>query len=199
MHGKGNYFKIVIRITYREEVMSMDQKNVMWAVGALIVGIVVGYILKGPNQPQDLQQSTTSPTSTVIEASKPSEGFTLHIDAEKHFPGDTNKIAHHFCKQVSGGIYECQLYELDEKDARLVGVEVVIPTDMWKTFSTSEKKLWHYHKEEIPKVNAKLPELSEEEAAKVVNTLEETYGKIYLLWDPAVNNQPVGNPKISVL
>lgn len=178
---------------------NIDQKTIYLVVGALIVGAVVGYVLKVPAQQPDQPQTTSPTSSTTIEISKPHEGFTLHIDAEKHFPGDIKKVAHHYCKQVSGGMFECQLYESDENDARLVGVEVVIPTETWKTFSSSERKMWHYHKEEIPKVNAKLPDLSEEEAAKVVKTLEETYGKIYLLWDPAVNKQPVGNPKINVL
>lgn len=174
----------------------MNQKTLIWVIGALILGGIVGYIIKTPaagpvNQP--------SPSPAAMEVTKPYEGFTLHIDAEKHFPGDEKMVAHHFCKQVSGGIFECQLYDSDNKDAHLVGVEVVVPTSQWSTFSSSEQAMWHYHKEEIPKVNAKLPDLSGEEAAKVVKTLEETYGKIYLLWDPSVNKQPVGSPNITVL
>ncbi|MBI2022024.1 DUF1264 domain-containing protein [Candidatus Daviesbacteria bacterium] len=96
-------------------------------------------------------------------------------------------------------MFECQLYDSDDKDARLVGVETVVDTKTWQGFDAGEKGLWHYHKEEIPKINAKLPDLSEEEAAKVVETLNETYGKVYLLWDPAVSELPVGNPSITIL
>lgn len=174
----------------------MNGKMLALVSVALIVGGVVGYSLKAPTV-EKVQQPSTSPTP--IPSNKPHEGFTLHIDAEKHFPRNEKKIAHHFCKQVQGGMFECQLYDSDEKDARLVGIETVVSTDTWKTFDQVEQKLWHYHKIEIPKVNAKFPDLSKEEAAKVMTTLEETYGKIYLLWDPSKSDLPIGQPSITVL
>lgn len=70
---------------------------------------------------------------------------------------------------------------------------------MWKTFSKSEQALWHYHRVEIPRVSATLPGLSDAEAKKIVASLLETYGKIYLLWDPSANNQPVGKPFVHVM
>lgn len=173
----------------------MDQKTTLWVIGALIIGGVLGYTIKPSMAPQTL----TGPSPTPAAVNKPHEGFTLHIDAEKHFPGDGKKIAHHFCKQVSGGLTECQLFDGDGVDAKLVGVEMVVPADTWKNFDRVEQGMWHYHKEEIPKVNAKLPDLSAEEAAKVAKSLEETYGKIYLLWDPALGDKPVGQPTVHIL
>ena len=176
----------------------MEQNKWMWLSGVLIVGLIIGYSLKGTTAvAPSAQDNQPSPVSQTTD--KPSEGFTLHIDAEKHFPADMKKIAHHYCKQVKSGMTECQLYDSDDKDAKLAGVEVVVSTDTWKGFNKAEQKYWHYHKEEIPKVNAKLPDLSEEEAAKVVETLTETYGKIYLLWDPAKTDQPVGQPSINII
>jgi hypothetical protein len=42
---------------------------------------------------------------------KPTEGWTLHIDAKRHFPSKPNLLAHHYCKEVSGGLTECQIYD----------------------------------------------------------------------------------------
>lgn len=127
---------------------------------------------------------------------EPSDGWTLHIDAKKHLPGDPQSIAHHYCKGVSGGLTECQLYDSDRPDARLVGVEVIVGPDVYAKFPEDEKKLWHYHKTEIDKVDATLPGLSEEEAAKVVKSIEETYGKIYVLWE---GDLPVGQPMVTII
>lgn len=183
----------------------MEQSKWLWVVGALIIGGVVGYFIRGGSAvsptTQTSQASPAAQTEDEQSASlnKPHQGFTLHIDAEKHFPADGKKIAHHFCKQVKGGMFECQLYDSDDKDARLVGVETVVDTNTWKGFDVAEQALWHYHKEEIPKINAKLPDLTDEEAAKVVETLNETYGKVYLLWDPAKSDLPLGQPSITIL
>lgn len=176
----------------------MQQNNWAWLLGALIIGGLVGYLIRGGTA---VSPATVSPQASPAAqtADKPYQGFTLHIDAEKHFPADEKKIAHHWCKQVRGGMYECQLYDSDEKDARIVGVETVVDTATWKRFTTDEQNLWHYHKEEIPKINAKLPDLSPEEATKVVQTLNETYGKVYLLWDPAKSDLPIGKPGITIL
>ena len=133
------------------------------------------------------------------DATKPTDGWSLHIDAKLHFPGKPEMIAHHYCKPVSGGLTECQLYDSDAADARLVGAEVIIAPEVYKKFTAAEKKMWHYHKIEIPTVSATLPDLSQEEAAKVVKSIEETYGKIYLLWDPGVATVPTGRPTVTIL
>lgn len=130
---------------------------------------------------------------------KPADGWALHIDAKLHFPRKPDSIAHHYCKPVAGGLTECELFDSDNSDARLAGVEAVVPSAARAKFSDAEKRLWHYHKTEIPKVSATLPDLSPEEAAKVGKSLEETYGKIYLLWDPGRQSAPTGRPSLTIL
>lgn len=134
----------------------------------------------------------------VSQAAKPSDGWTLHIDAKKHIPKMPDMIAHHYCKQVSGGLTECQLYDSDKPDARLIGVEVVVDKATWEKFSKKEKALWHYHKTELMKVDAVLPDLSAEEGAKVMKSMEETYGKVFILWNPT-KSAPEGKPVVSIL
>jgi hypothetical protein len=141
-------------------------------------------------------QASVAQTKPVAEM-KPSDGWSLHIDALKHFPSMT---AHHWCKgNLAGGLTECQLFDSDAPDARLAGVEVVVDASSWKELAASERALWHYHKTEIPKVSATLPGLSAEEAAKVAKDLEETYGKIYLLWDPGRKSLATGRPTVMVI
>jgi len=132
------------------------------------------------------------------ESMKPTEGWTLHVDAKKHIPKMPDMIAHHYCKQVSGGLIECQLYDSDKPDARLIGVEVIVDKETWKKFPKKEKALWHYHKTELKIVDPSLPDLSPEEGAKTMKGIEETYGKVYILWNPA-KNDPIGRPVVSIL
>jgi hypothetical protein len=130
---------------------------------------------------------------------RPTEGWTLHITAKMHFPGKPEMLAHHFCKQVAGGLIECQLYDSAAPDAHLVGVETIVNAATYAKFSPAEKAQWHYHRVEIPLVSAAVLDMSPDEAAKVVNSIVDTYGKIYLLWDPSVQSQPTGRPSITVL
>jgi hypothetical protein len=142
-----------------------------------------------------------SNTAAAATGPNPTQGWNLHIDAERHF-GDAHptEIAHHYCKPVAGGLTECQIYDSDAPDAHLVAVETIVAPATYKTFSSQEQALWHYHKDEIPKVNAKMPDLTSAEAAKTVAGMLDTYGKVWLLFDPlATNNMPIGQPVVMVL
>lgn len=146
--------------------------------------------------------ATFTPATRAAAAGSagPSAGYTLHIDADKHF-GDThpNEIAHHWCKTISDDLTECQLYDGDGPHARLVGVETIVSAKMWKSFPSEEQAQWHYHKTELKKIHATLPGMSKAEAAKVVAAISPTYGKVYILWDPMTNKNPIGQPQVSVL
>lgn len=132
-------------------------------------------------------------------APKPAEGFALHVDARLHFPANKETIAHHYCKGVAGGMTQCLLFESDSADARLVGGEAIVGPDAYRAFPDAEKKMWHYHRTEVPKVSATFPDLSEEEGKKTLDGMLETYGKIYLLWDPGNAEGPTGNPSVTLL
>ncbi len=136
---------------------------------------------------------------TTTALSKPNDGFTLHIDAKLHFTSSPDIIAHHYCKTVAGGMIECLLFDSDLENAKLVGVETIVTPDIYNNFSDAEKALWHYHKIELTKVDARLPDLPPEEATRVLKSLEETYGKLYILWDPGRSDLPIGNPTVNVL
>lgn len=133
------------------------------------------------------------------DSPRPSDGWTLHITAKMHFPGKPEMVAHHFCKQVAGGLIECQLYDSGAPDARLVGVETIVPSATYAKFSAAEKAQWHYHRVEIPLVSAAVLDMSPDQAEKVVNSIVDTYGKIYLLWDPSRQSMPTGKPSVTIL
>jgi hypothetical protein len=73
---------------------------------------------------------------------------------------------------------ECLIFDSDAPDARLVEVETIVAPAVYKSFSPDEQAFWHYHKVEIPKVNAKLPDMTPEEAAKTIAAISDTYGKV---------------------
>jgi len=156
-------------------------------IAVLAIGIVLGRLMA----PQTANAKSISPTT----------GWNIHIDAIKHF-GDAHpsEVAHHWCKSVAGGLLECQIYNADSADAHLVAIETIVPTATWKTFTPEEQALWHYHRDEIPKVDVKAPDMTPAEAKKTADSLMETYGKVYVLWDPmATNDMPLGQPVVTIL
>lgn len=126
----------------------------------------------------------------------PTKGWTIHVDAKRHVAGDLQAVAHHYCKGgLPGGLTQCQLYDSDASNARLIGVEVIIGADAYAGLPEGEKSLWHYHKEELTQVDPVLPEMTEEEATAFAESIEETYGKIFLIWNHPLDSLPVGQPQ----
>lgn len=140
------------------------------------------------------------PAPASAAMTSPATGFTLHIDAKRHFgPTHPNEIAHHWCKPVAGMI-ECQIYDSDAPNARLVAVETIVQPGTYHSFGPGEQALWHWHKTEVPKVDAKLPGMPLAQQKKVVASILPTYGKIWILFDPmSTNNMPTGKPWVNVL
>ncbi|MBI2832256.1 MAG: DUF1264 domain-containing protein [Chloroflexi bacterium] len=114
----------------------------------------------------------------------PAFGYTLHIDAIKHINDDPDRVVHHYVKAISDEISQALLYDSDEPNARLIGIETIISPRIYTALPEDEKPNWHYHKTEIPMVNAQLPDLGEKEAAAVVAKLEDTWGKVVIIWKP---------------
>src|ERR687898_2220997 len=144
-------------------------------------------------------------------------GFNdLHIEAIRHIdPNATqaatnqsgqqqqedifNVIVHHHCKVYDDMSAICLLFPtgMDDQD-KPYGIEFVIPTAMYNTLPEEEKRYWHYHLTELPRVNATLPDMTAEEAAKVKPTLDETYGKVVYFWQYG-DEIPIGEPKAVII
>ena len=79
-------------------------------------------------------------------SASPVSGYTLHIDASQHFANHPDEIIHHWCKTFSPSFIECQLYDADGPNGHMIGVETIVPTSVWKTYSADERAKWHYHR-----------------------------------------------------
>ncbi|GAC1653291.1 MAG: hypothetical protein NVS9B12_03230 [Vulcanimicrobiaceae bacterium] len=164
----------------------------------ILKGVLLGLIAIGV---LTFAASLGRPQAATAAHGTPSAGWTIHIDAQKHFPKHPMEWAHHWCRAAAGvpGMLECQIYGSDDSNAALVATEVIVPPAAYKKMDAEEQASWHYHKTEIPKVNAKMPDISAAAAKKMVEQITETYGKIYVLWDPMDGKGPVGSPSINAL
>lgn len=144
-------------------------------------------------------------------------GFNdLHIEAIRHIdPNATqaatnqsgqqqqedifNVIVHHHCKVYDDMSAICLLFPtgMDDQD-KPYGIEFVIPTAMYNTLPEEEKRYWHYHLTELPRVNATLPDMTAEEAAAVKPVLDETYGKVVYFWQYG-DELPIGEPRAIII
>ncbi len=136
-------------------------------------------------------------TATALSRLTPAQDFALHIDAKKHINGAPEFVVHHYCKTLDSQVTQCLLFDSDAPNAHLIGEETIISPQSYAQLSDVEKPSWHYHKDEIPLVDAQLPGLSEAEVNKVVAAIEDTYGKVVIFWSPTTPLAPTGMPSVT--
>lgn len=132
-------------------------------------------------------------------------GFNdLHIQAIRHLKPETDDvhdpdlqtIVHHHCKAYEDNTLICLMFHTGMKDQdKPMGFEYIITTAQFNELPEEEKQYWHYHAEEIPRAHATFPDLTAEEAAKILPAVNETYGKVYYFKKPH-DKMPLGEPYI---
>ena len=135
-------------------------------------------------------------------------GFNdLHIQAIRHLVPDTHNVhdpklqvvVHHHCKAYDDGTFVCMMFPTGMKDQdKPIGYEYIITTAQFNTLPEAEKKYWHYHKIEVARAHATFPDLTQEEVAKILPAVHETYGKVIYFQKPE-DKYPIGEPYVVIV
>ena len=135
-------------------------------------------------------------------------GFNdLHIQAIRHMKPDTHDvndpklqiIVHHHCKAYDDGTFICLMFHSGMKDQdKPIGFEYIITTAQYNALPEEEKHYWHYHLVEVPRAHATFPDLTAEEAAKILPAVNETYGKV-VYFKNMDDEFPLGEPYIMIV
>jgi len=130
-------------------------------------------------------------TSKVVDAGagllqklKPIQAFQQHVCTWAIFSHDMKRKieTHHYAARLNDDFLQCAVYDSDQPNARLIGVEYVISEKVFKTLPNEEKQLWHSHEFEIKEglwVNPGVPEMVQKQELK---SLAKTYGKFWCTW-----------------
>ena len=135
-------------------------------------------------------------------------GFNdLHLKAIRHLVPDTNSAhdpklqvgVHHHCKSYNDGTFICLMFHTGTGDQdKPIGYEYIITVPQYNALPEEEKKYWHYHATEFPRAEVSLPDLTKEEAKKLMPVLNETYGKVVYFQKPD-DKFPLGEPYVLII
>jgi hypothetical protein len=110
---------------------------------------------------------------------------------------------HHYCKILSPEPFiECLLYETEDNNAKLIGVEYIVA----KTVTRDEKvlpkkawkKVWHDHSVEGVIGNIKILDMPPDKAKEFADMVAKTDGIIFSLW-PQGAQVPTGKVSIGMM
>jgi hypothetical protein len=154
------------------------------------------------SQTQEVPRASAAAPEAAGNAT-PADGHVIHVTAPHLIDGKVRGPFHHYCKIVSPDPFiECLLYDSDESNAKLVGVEYIVA----KTVTRDEKvlskkawkKVWHDHSVEGVIGNIKILDMSAEKAKEFADTVATTDGIIFSLW-PEGAKLPTGKVSIGTM
>jgi hypothetical protein len=106
--------------------------------------------------------------------------------------------ATHFCIHLRPDLHQCVIFDRNEADARLIGIEYIITEERFRGLPDEEKRLWHSHHYEVKSgmlVAPGIPDLAEH---AYFEDLVTTYGKTFHTWQYDRDNFPYGIPQLMV-
>ena len=114
----------------------------------------------------------------------------VHIYAGEASQGVTRFVeANHYCSHVRKDLRQCLIYDSNRLDARLIGVEYMVPKHVYEKLDPEEQKLWHSHEFEVKSgmlVLPKPPAIPQEawDAAELsaMHEVVGLYGKTWHFW-----------------
>ncbi|KAF7974847.1 hypothetical protein HWV62_11227 [Athelia sp. TMB] len=124
-----------------------------------------------------------------------------------------NAIHQHLCTSllsllVQGSAHflasQCVIYDSDQPNARLIGIEYIIPRKTFEALDAEEKRYWHSHKYEVEsgmlvlQTKSLVPNAVNDTAEQpAMLELQDTYGKTIHTWAPDIHAElPLGPPNL---
>lgn len=151
------------------------------------------------------QEAPPASPVTDVGAAKttPADGHVIHVTAPHLIDGKVRGPFHHYCKMVTPEPFiECLLYDTEDINAKLVGVEYIVAKTVTRDEKVLPKKVsknvWHDHSVEGVIGNIKILDMPPEKAKEFADTVAKTDGIIFSLW-PKDAKLPTGKVSIGTM
>jgi hypothetical protein len=135
----------------------------------------------------------------VLQAEAPIRAISTYLDGVHFYNGELGEQveAHHYVTILSEDVMQAVIFDGNEEDARLIGVEYIISQKLFEQLPTDEKKLWHSHAYEVKSGLAVTPGLPAAAEHELMEKLAPTYGKTWHTWHTRADETvPLGIPAL---
>ena len=137
-----------------------------------------------PGAPESAKTRALESAASLIQSKGPVSKISLYLDGF-HASKDDPRMqmeAHHYCNQVNEDFAQCVLFDGNNADARLMGVEYIISAKLYDTLPAGEKAYWHPHNFEVLSGQLRLPGVPEVAEKEALKSKINSYGKTWHTW-----------------
>ncbi len=152
-----------------------------------------------PGAPLSTHSHVLDTAADAIQSKKPIDAMSEYLNGFHFYADDMGRQveANHFCTHLNEDFHQCVIYDANQANAKLIGIEYIVSEKLFKTLPDEEKKLWHSHDYEVKSgelVAPGVPDLAEHAFMKDLVT---TYGKTWHTWQIDRDHDfPMGIPQL---
>jgi Protein of unknown function (DUF1264) len=152
-----------------------------------------------PGAPVALDTKVLDIGRNLLENFTPLKQIHEHVCGFHMYAHDMTRqvVVHHYCSHPTEELRQCILYDSDQPNARLIGIEYIISDRLFKTLPEDEKIYWHSHRYEVSSGTLIAPGVPSFAENKDMQKLANTYGKTFHMWQVDRGDAlPLGPPQL---
>ncbi|KAB1946430.1 OBAP family protein [Brevibacterium linens] len=137
-------------------------------------------------------------SSQALQTKYPLEAMSTYLDGLHMYADDMGRQveAAHFCIHLRHELHQCVIFDRNEPDARLIGIEYIISAERFDALPAEEKRLWHSHHYEVKSGILTAPGVPKLAERSYFEDLVSTYGKTFHTWQYDRDDFPFGIPQL---
>jgi len=154
------------------------------------------------NPPGDTKSGKTQALeigAELLQNEAPIKQISMYLDGFHFAKGnmDHQMEAHHYCTQHNEDATQCIIYDGNQKDALMIGVEYIISKRLFETLPIEERHLWHSHDYEVKSGQLVAPGIPQMAEHEFMEKIVSTYGKTWHTWQTNTNDSlTTGTPNL---
>jgi hypothetical protein len=152
-----------------------------------------------PGAPEAAKTKVLEAGAVALQNKPPIEALNAYLDGFHFYNGRpaVQMEAHHYCGILNEDVTQCVIYDGNQKDAKIMGVEYIVSARLFEGLPPEEKSLWHSHVHEVKSGQLVAPGIPDVAEKELMKKLIGTYGKTWHTWHTdAAKTLPLGVPQL---
>jgi hypothetical protein len=105
--------------------------------------------------------------------------------------------AHHYCGHLNEDVTQCVIFDGNDENAKVMGVEYIVSKALFAKLPVEEKHLWHSHVHEVRSGQLTAPGIPKAAEHELMEKIAGTYGKTWHTWHTDRGlDLPTGTPML---
>jgi hypothetical protein len=152
-----------------------------------------------PGAPETGRTKVLEAGAAVLQDKPPIDAINSYLDGFHFYNGrlQVQMEAHHYCSILNEEVTQCVIYDGNQRDAKIMGVEYIVSANLFAQLPEAEKALWHSHVHEVKSGQLIAPGIPDVAEKELMRKLVGTYGKTWHTWHTDADKQlPFGVPQL---